>query len=52
MKSVEEFIQDQLKRIDIDSQRQAIIDQAFEIKEQTQKIAKLFFDGPVTVSTG
>jgi len=46
MESVKKFIDEQLNKVDIDKQRELIIKQSCEIEQQTERILKLFSEGP------
>lgn len=46
MESVKKFIDTQLNKVDIDKQRELIMKQSCEIERQTERISKLFSEGP------
>jgi hypothetical protein len=46
MESVKKFIDAQLNKVDIDKQQELIIKQSCEIEQQTERISKLFSEGP------
>lgn len=52
MEQVKNFLDEQLNKVDVEQQRHIIEDQSNQVQEQSDKILKLLFEGPVQVSTG
>lgn len=46
MESIKKFIDNQLSKVDIEKQREIILNQSNEIEKQKDRILKLFSEGP------